>query len=151
MIRLLVTGEPSTITAQQKGVNWRKREFYTKTAVKAEARRIRRSMNVWVEEKNSYVPLKTRPTAVAGPLHCSIKIVYPMTQELAKKHADKLGDPNFEVRHPKRPDVDNSIKLILDTLTKLGFWEDDGQIDDLNLHKRYGTTPRIAIAFRPSE
>jgi Holliday junction resolvase RusA-like endonuclease len=147
MIRLLITGEPATITAQQKGVNFAARKFYTKAAVEAEKRRIRRCMQIW--NGTEFVKMTKPPIGpLVGPVHCSIKYVFPLTQEQAKKHADKLSDPNFEIHHGKRPDFDNLLKTPIDVLTKLGFWEDDGQVDDANVHKRRGTTPRILIAIK---
>lgn len=149
MIILRVNGEPSTITAQQKGVNWKKRAFYTKAAVKAEARRITRNLHRWDEASKTWVRVKAIAAPLLGPVHCSIKIRYPMTQEQTRKHADQLSNSSFELRHGKRPDFDNTIKLLLDTLTKLKFWEDDGQISDCNVHKRYGVDPCIQIAIKP--
>jgi Holliday junction resolvase RusA-like endonuclease len=146
MISLLIPGEPATITAQQKGVNFKSRSFYTKVAVKAEKRRVKRCIQLWTGAE--YVAHRKFFTPLIGPLHVSVKFVFPFTEEQAAKHADKLSDPRFEIHHGKRPDVDNSLKLILDTLTELKLWEDDSQIDDLNVHKRRGTDPRIAIAVR---
>lgn len=36
-----------------------------------------------------------------------------------------------------RPDVDNIAKLLIDCMTKSGFWEDDSQIVRLSLEKSY--------------
>lgn len=146
MIRLLIPGEPSTVTAQQKGVNFNVRRFYTKTAVAAEKRRLIRNLRIW--DGTDYVPLVAKhPTPLTVPVHVSVKYVFPLTQELAKKHAAHLADPKFEAPHGVRPDFDNSLKLLLDVLTGLRFWEDDGLIDDANIHKRRGTYPRIVIAI----
>jgi len=147
MLRLLIKGEPSTITAQQKGVSWKSRTFFTITAVKAEARRFRRELHIW--NGTEFVRPKEPFQPIEGPLHVSVKFVFPFTDDQARRHADKLSDPQFEIHHGCRPDIDNSLKLLLDTLTKLRVWGDDGQIDDLNIHKRRGTVPRIAIAVRP--
>ncbi len=149
MLRLLIKGEPATITAQQKGISWKSRVIYTKSAVKAEARRMRRELHVWNGKEFVRPAEKFQP--LTGPLHVSVKFVFAMTEEQMRRHAEQLTDPKFEIHHGKRPDVDNSLKLLLDTFTALGIWGDDGQIDDLNLHKRRGTVPRIDIAIRQIE
>lgn len=149
MILLLVAGEPSTVTAQQKGVNWKRRSFYTKAAVRAEARRIKRNLHQWNQSTGAFERVRQKyPAPLTGPVQCSIKIRYPLTRAQATKHADQLGNPKFELPHDKRPDFDNTIKLLLDLLTELRFWCDDGQICDANIHKRYGAEPGIHIAIR---
>lgn len=49
-----------------------------------------------------------------------------------------------------RPDVDNVVKLLIDCMTKLGFWEDDSQIARLRVSKRYSETDmaKITISWR---
>ena len=47
----------------------------------------------------------------------------------------------------KRPDLDNYGKLLLDALNKY-VWQDDSQIVDLHLRKRFGSPPRIDILIR---
>lgn len=34
-----------------------------------------------------------------------------------------------------KPDVDNLAKLLLDVMTECGYWQDDGQVANLNLSK----------------
>lgn len=151
MIRLLITGDPGTITAQQKGINWKKRAFYTKTAVKAERTRMKRNLHVWIPRPGGggdFVRMKTLfPSPFIGPVHVSVKFIFPFTQDQARRHVAQLGDPAFETGHGVRPDFDNSLKLLLDVLTELNFWTDDAQIDDANVHKRRGSDPRILIAI----
>jgi Holliday junction resolvase RusA-like endonuclease len=137
MIALFVPGEPPSITAQQKGVNFKRRTFYTKSAIKAERRRITRAIRA---------SIPARP--IEGPVQCSIKIRYALTQKQAAHHVEYLSDEEFELPHWCKPDADNAIKLILDTLTSAGFWVDDGQVCDLNVHKRYGAEPGIHIRIK---
>lgn len=35
----------------------------------------------------------------------------------------------------RRRDIDNSLKVLLDSLTKAGAWDDDEQIDDLRIRR----------------
>lgn len=137
----VISGAPATITAQQKGVSFKRRRFFTKDEVKAEAARI------YVQAHNQ----RTKGPPLAGPLEVTVWLIYPLTKALAKKHAERLADDSFLLPHPVRPDVDNLSKLLLDTFTKARIWEDDGQICDLNLRKRYGTLPRIVVEVKPFE
>lgn len=43
------------------------------------------------------------------------------------------------------PDCDNQAKIILDVMTRLGFWEDDNQIARLVIMKRHGDTAGIWV------
>ncbi len=140
---LLVPGEPSTVTAQHKGISFRRRQVYTLAVIKAERHRIERDLLIMQE--GVFTRPKYPVIPYSGPLYCQIQIIYPLTLDQAERHADKLSDTTFTLRHPVRPDVDNSVKLILDVLTRLGFWHDDAQVDELRLTKRYGSEPRITI------
>lgn len=140
---LLVPGTPSTITAQHKGVSFRRRKIYTLAMVKAEAKRIKRDL--LIHRDGVFQRPKYPVTPYEGPLYCQIQIIFPLTVLQAQLHTDKLSDLEFTLHHTVYPDVDNSAKLILDCLTKLGFWHDDAQVDDLRLTKRYGGEPRITI------
>jgi Holliday junction resolvase RusA-like endonuclease len=139
-VAFTIPGAPATITAQQKGVNFKSRAFYTKADVKREARRLR-----------GYARPHRPSQPMSGPVYCLIRYVYPMTQNLAKKHADKLSVENFTLLHTQKPDADNSSKLLLDVLTECGFWIDDKQVCDLCLQKRYGSEPRIDVIITEFE
>lgn len=49
--------------------------------------------------------------------------------------------------HPKtsRPDCDNIVKLLLDVMTDLQFWNDDAQVAKLEVRKLYAEKPSIWI------
>ena len=44
-----------------------------------------------------------------------------------------------------RPDVDNICKMLLDCMTRLAFWTDDGQVARLTVCKEWGDDPGIGI------
>ncbi len=44
-----------------------------------------------------------------------------------------------------RPDTDNMIKLLKDCMTACGFWEDDSQVYDDRVIKRYSERPCVNI------
>lgn len=47
----------------------------------------------------------------------------------------------------KKPDLDNLVKFILDTMNQV-FYRDDAQIVTLSVSKRYGITPLTTIAMQ---
>lgn len=49
-----------------------------------------------------------------------------------------------------KPDVDNISKLILDALN-LYAYDDDKQVTDLHIQKRYGVIPRVEVVLIPKE
>ncbi|VGO14760.1 hypothetical protein PDESU_03329 [Pontiella desulfatans] len=46
-----------------------------------------------------------------------------------------------------KPDVDNSTKLLLDVMTKLGYWHDDAQVASLIVEKFWSRQPGIFISI----
>ena len=45
-----------------------------------------------------------------------------------------------------KPDLSNAIKSLEDCLTKLGFWNDDGQVSDLHITKAWGDKVGISVS-----
>lgn len=69
-----------------------------------------------------------------GPVYVKIHFYYQIKQ---KKLWGQWKDT--------RPDVDNSVKGLLDVMTKMGFWSDDSQICRLDIQKTYSYRPGILI------
>lgn len=46
-----------------------------------------------------------------------------------------------------RPDADNFCKALIDQMTQVGFWNDDAQIADLHIIKRYAAEAQIYIEW----
>lgn len=44
----------------------------------------------------------------------------------------------------KKPDIDNVVKIIADSLNKIAY-KDDSQITDLTIKKRYSDKPRVEV------
>lgn len=63
----------------------------------------------------------------------------PVSWSLKKQRAAALG----ELRHTKRPDLDNVVKAIKDGANGV-VWKDDSQVDDVRASKRYGQ-PRVEV------
>ena len=47
----------------------------------------------------------------------------------------------------KKPDADNIIKIVLDALNKVAFY-DDAQVSKICFEKRYSKTPRLEITIQ---
>lgn len=59
---------------------------------------------------------------------------------------------DFYVKRPQRPsnpfpapDIDNYCKLIMDAMSKVGYWKDDKQVTKLIASKQYSDNPKIII------
>jgi Holliday junction resolvase RusA-like endonuclease len=54
------------------------------------------------------------------------------------------GDHQHGAWHISRPDVDNLIKIVLDSVLAI-IYEDDAQVASLHIDKRYDADPRFEI------
>lgn len=57
---------------------------------------------------------------------------------------------NHVICHTKKPDLDNCAYLITNAMKKI-FYNDDNQIVDLYIHKRYGEEPKTVVKVIPIE
>ena len=76
-----------------------------------------------------------------GAVHLDLDFVFPIPKSWSK--AKKMNPPP----HTSRPDRDNLEKAIGDALNGIA-WDDDAQICDGNVRKRYGTEPGIFIKIK---
>lgn len=73
------------------------------------------------------------PTSpIDGPIRVDIDFIFPRPQRLMRK-----ADVDGEIFHESKPDRDNLEKAVLDCLTTLAFWHDDGQVCDGRVRKLY--------------
>lgn len=79
------------------------------------------------------------PKPFGEPIRLEVKWVYPFRKTEPKKNRIE-GLPCTT-----RPDCDNLCKLLLDIMTRLGFWVDDSIIYDLHFTKVYSDNPHIEI------
>jgi len=78
-------------------------------------------------------------------LDMRIKIFYSIPKSGSKKSkADKAANI---VRPIKKPDLDNCIKLVADSLNQVAY-RDDTQIVDCQARKFYSEEPRIEVTIR---
>lgn len=79
-------------------------------------------------------------TPFVGPVQVSI------TWTFGTKSKAKIG-----FFRTSRPDIDNMAKILIDRMTKLGFWKDDSQISVLYLEKIWGEHSTIDISIMELE
>lgn len=115
-------------TAQQKRYNGRTRVYF-------KSQRLQQTEDFYLNELRSYAP--TSP--ITGAVSLSIDFDYFTP---TKKRRGKWKTT--------RPDVDNIAKLLIDCMTKLGFWVDDSQVARLRVSKHYaeGDKAQITISLR---
>lgn len=77
-----------------------------------------------------------------GALKLRVDFVFPWRKSEAKRKLLLGRIPNHS-----RPDCDNMVKLVADVLTKLRFYQDDGQIADLHVTKAWGDNVGISITI----
>lgn len=116
-------------TAQMKRANFRNGTFFEGKDIKA-ARRF------YLSEIGPEAP----KTPFKGPISVSVEFYYPIK--------DKRKKGQFKT---SRPDCDNLVKLLLDCMTQLRFWDDDAQIAILRIMKKYSFTDKAAISIHVVE
>ena len=99
---------PPTVTAQEKGETIIKGKIHH--YIKPEVREVADKFKRMLSQKKPEKPYK-------GAVRLITKWCYPIT----KGHLDG------EYKTTK-PDTDNSLKLLKDCMTDIGFWEDDSQV-----------------------
>lgn len=111
MINFFMPMLPPRTTYQQKQINWKNKTIYEPAGVR-EAR-----------AKLSGHLAKHRPEQpMEGPIRLTVKWLY----------RTKTKEPKYK---DTRPDIDNIQKLLLDCMTDLGFWKDDGQVASMIVEK----------------
>jgi len=74
------------------------------------------------------------------PIHLSVLWAYPWRKGEPQKNRASGWKPC-----DTRPDCDNLCKMLLDCMTRLGYWTDDSIIFDLHFKKIYSDEPGIGI------
>ena len=72
--------------------------------------------------------------SIEGPVYLQLNFRMPRPVRLLRK-----ADPNREIPHTARPDIDNLVKLVMDVMTKEGVWDDDSQVCNILCSKYYHT------------
>lgn len=129
---------PPTATAQQKGVFVRngRAHFFVKAKVK---------------EAENFLAAMLQPYAPAEPFTGAVELRATWCFPYRKSEAKANTRDGAFIPHTSRPDLDNLEKGLLDTLTRLRFWEDDSQVAQKKTNKAWGVSPFLDIHIRDIE
>ena len=96
----------------------------------------------WVDGVRPYLIQGKPDKPMDGPVRCYIRLYYTAPKYLLRKI-----DSCKTIVKTTKPDVDNVVKVILDELTKCGYWVDDNQIWCITIEKYWSATPSIRLYF----
>lgn len=86
------------------------------------------------------------PEGGFGENPCAMKIeaYFPIPVSTKRELAQKMKQG--QIRHTKKPDADNVIKIVADALNGLAY-SDDKQLTQITIIKSYSDQPRMEIAL----
>lgn len=83
---------------------------------------------------------------LAGPVEVTMRIVLPIAASWSKrKQAQALDGTVLPIG---KPDSDNVIKAVFDAINGV-VWNDDTQVVDMHVRKRYGAMPGVQTIITP--
>ena len=97
------------------------------------------------EEGRLYLDLKQawgEREPLSGPL--AVELAFGMPIPTATSHKKRMAMIRGEIRHEKKPDIDNLAKFICDVGNGI-LWRDDSQIDHMVLRRCYSELPFTRI------
>lgn len=109
--------------------------FFTKAQVRTEAWQM-------LAEFRRQLPAGWR--AREGAVKVRVELVYPLRKH-ERERLVAAGCGDTLIPHVERPDADNLVKSILDSMTRAGVWTDDAQVFDVRVRKWRGVRPRWAV------
>ena len=83
---------------------------------------------------------------IAGAV--AVTILLFITPPASWSNKKMLQALNHEILPTTKPDIDNVIKGILDAMNEI-VWNDDKQVVDVTVRKRYANTARATVEVRP--
>jgi len=83
-------------------------------------------------------------TPISEPLTIDITSILPIPKSTSKKNYILMMTDN--IKHTKRPDLDNLLKLVEDSLNGI-FFIDDSQIYSISAKKKYGVVPKTIVTL----
>lgn len=83
-----------------------------------------------------------------GPIKVDLTFYFPVPKSVSKIRRRQML--NHVIHHIKKPDVDNCAYLVTNAMKKI-FYNDDSQIIDLSMHKRYSEEPKTVVTIIPIE
>lgn len=88
------------------------------------------------ESWKSLIALAARDHLPASPLACPVRVDVEFHFRRPLRLMKKKSPPDF-LPHTAKPDRDNLDKALLDTLTQIGFFQDDALVVEGTIRKRY--------------
>lgn len=85
---------------------------------------------------------------LSGSLTVDIEGIFAVSKSVSQSKAEKMI--NGEIDHTKKPDCDNMAKVCLDALNGIAY-DDDAQINALNISKRYGNESKCRITIKQNK
>lgn len=82
------------------------------------------------------------------PLEVRVMAYYSIPQSESKKRQAMME--SHQIRPMKKPDVDNVVKIILDSLNKIAY-HDDAQVVDCMFRKFYSYQPRVVVTIQEAQ
>lgn len=96
----------------------------------------------WVRHCFQREYLSWQPYSVDIPLRVEVKAYFPIPTSKSKKWKEQAREGI--IRPTVKPDNDNLLKLLNDSLNGLA-WEDDRQIVEQRIKKFYSDLPRVEV------
>lgn len=100
------------------------------------------------EETKRYeelVALSYRNSAIGYKFTSPVRVTVWAFQKPPKKSKKVVEDMLAgRILPTKKPDADNVAKIVLDGLNKVA-WDDDTQVVEMMVYKRYGEEPRVSV------
>ena len=80
-----------------------------------------------------------------GPIVLDVIATFPIAESWSK--AKKEQALAGQLPHLSRPDADNVLKIVCDSLNGIA-WKDDAQVVDARVRKKYGSIPELMINLK---
>lgn len=96
------------------------------------------------------IALALRPHLPAVPWSGPVAVWLAFRLQRPKAHSTRRGiRADAPQWHTSKPDTDNLAKAVLDCLTQLRVWQDDGQVARITIEKTYSESPGCGIRVQP--
>ena len=126
--KIILASEANTSVSKKKKINFKTKKVYSAPAVVDAKAKYRAHLAKYCPEH-----------PMTGPLSMLVIWFFP-------------ADDNHPIGYcTNKPDLDNANKLLQEVMQELGFFEDDKQIVNLHLSKRYTNSPGVVIYLDNAE